>query len=354
MPISRSASRSAGGFAGYKAPQDPSGLPDWITALAVGEWAAVTTSNSIDDVEQNASDSAITDAWGGIATTPDGDVYMFGGGHNDSSSNAVFKLALNQATPVWSRVKDASSPTANVNYYGDGTPVSRHTYDALWIADGRLICAGGAARYNDAAGVSYTDIFDLTALTWDTQVDAGGNLFVCGDHATGDVYAVAPAPYYAYSFLELSGSDTWTELGQSSTFEFKDFAGAAFDSSRNRIYRIGGTGGTEDVQYWTVGGSATDPSLTGAAVAQFDGAASYPGVDYDSQNDCILLKAATGATVYKLNCSTLECTTYSTSGATPASAANTAVCGRFKYVPNLKGFIYIPSWGSAYFLKTGS
>lgn len=99
--------------------------------------------------------------------------------------------------------------------------------------------------------------------------------------------------------------------------------------------------------------TVVDSVATGAA-AQFDGAASYPGVDYDVQNDCILLKAATGATTYKLNCATLECTTYSTSGATPASAASTAVCGRFKYVPDLKGFIYIPSWGSAYFLRTGA
>lgn len=327
-------------------------IPAWIADLAVGEWAAVPTSNAITDVDYATAASAVVNAWGCIAVDPaTGDVYMFGGGHNDYSGNELYKLALNQSSPAYSRVNDPSTPTANVNYYGDGTPVSRHTYNALWISEGRLICGGGAARYNDASGVSYTDIFDLTAETWDTQVDAGGNLFLCGDHATGNVYAVAPAPYYAYSFLQLSGTDTWTELGQSSTFEFKDYAAAAFDSSRSRIYRIGGTGGTEDVQYWQVGTGAADPSLTGTAATQFDGASTYPGCDYDAANDCILLKDATGSTVYKLNCSTLECTTYSTSGDATGNATN-GVNGRFRYVPTLKGFIYIPSWGNAYFLRT--
>lgn len=41
----------------------------------------------------------------------------------------------------------------------------------------------------------------------------------------------------------------------------------------------------------------------------------------------------------------------STTGATPGNATN-GVNGRFKYVPDLKGFIYVPSWGSAYFLRT--
>jgi hypothetical protein len=77
-------------------------------------------------------------------------------------------------------------------------------------------------------------------------------------------------------------------------------------------------------------------------------------VDYDSQNDCILKADGVGGTVYKLDCDTFACTEYATTGATPGNAAEGAVNGRFKYIPDLKGFIYVPSWGSAYFLKTGT
>jgi hypothetical protein len=132
MPISRSAARSAGGFPGYKAPAAPSGLPSWVSDLDIGEWVSVPTSNGIGDVAYGTSPggtvNGITNAWGCIATDASGNVYFFGGGHADYAGNEIYKLALDQASPPYSRLNDpTASVTTNVGYYGDGKPSSRHT-----------------------------------------------------------------------------------------------------------------------------------------------------------------------------------------------------------------------------------
>jgi hypothetical protein len=355
MPISRSAARSAGGFAGYKAPQEPSGLPAWVSALAVGEWVEVPTSNAISAVAYGTSPGGtvanVVDAWGGIAVSQTGDVYFFGGGHADYAGNEIYKLALNQASPAYSRLNDPTATVrTNENYYADGKPTARHTYQALCVRDDELVCVGGASLWGTGSvDPQYTDVFDLTDLTWTTQVATGGQWPACIDRATGVIYAVQKNTFY-FRFASLSTGNSWSTLGNGAVDPWSAFSASCFDSARSRIYSIGNTDSI-DVHYWEVGTGAANPTLTGAAVAQFDNASGYNGVDYGDVNDCILLKAATGATVHKLNCDTLECTTYSTTGDTPGDATN-GVNGRFKYVPDLKGFIYVPSWGNAYFLRT--
>lgn len=331
------------------------GLPAWIEALDVGEWVEVPTSNSIGDVTYGTSPGGtvenVVNAWCGIAASSSGDVYMFGGGHADYAGNEIYKLALGQASPVYSRLND---PTATVrtdqDYYADGNPTARHTYQSLCVRGDELVCVGGAALWGTGnAHPQYTDIFDLTNLSWTTQVAAGGTWAACIDRETGVIYAQSPDTW-EHKFRALSTGNSWTVLGSAAVQPHSTFASSCFDSARDRIWVIGNYD-TLEAHYWEVGTGATDPTLSGANAAIFDDAGSYMGVDYDDVNDCILLKAATGATVYKLDCDTLECTTYSTSGATPGNATN-AVNGRFKYVPDLKGFIYVPSWGNAYFLRT--
>lgn len=337
-------------------------LPAWVPST-IGQWVQISTSNTITSVHPspvpagNTGPSSVVDTWGCIATSIDGDVYMWGGGHNDYAGNEVYRLRLNQATPVWQRLTTPSSSVAtNVKYYSDGKPSARHTYQALWFAGGKLKSLGGQYVYGDATvSPSNTDLFDPTTGAWTTQVNNnGGGWYACGDHATGVIYAAGVSGNYSSTtYARLDASNVWTTLGSGSS-SGTAFGGSAFDSARSRIYRIGDYDGNKPVVYWTVGGGETNPALTGSAATAFDNATSYPGVDYDAGTDCIYMKAATASqTVYRLNCSTLVCDALTTSGVTPGAASN-GVNGRFKYVPNLKGFIYIPSWGNAYFLRTNS
>lgn len=328
------------------------GIPAWVQALAVGEWAVVPSSNTLTNVQAASAARNVVEAWGCACASSSGDVYLWGGGHGDYSGNEVYRLRLNQATPIWNRLNDPSSPvTEDASYNPDGKPTSRHTYQSHWFANGKLVSLGGAYTYRGGTGdTSNVDVFDPVTLTWNTNVADGGNWLACGDHATGLIYSAAPSGSSSFTYRSMSPSYVWTTLGNDGTYT--SFAGAAFDSVRQRIYRIGGYDALP-VRYWQIGTGGADPALSGSAASQFDSAGTYPGVDYDSQNDCILLKSPSGAAVYRLNCSTLACDTYVTSGVTPAAAVN-GVNGRFKYLPSLKGFVYIPAWGNAYFLKTGS
>lgn len=333
------------------------GLPAWIAELDVGEWASVPTSNSIGDVAYGTSPGGtvgnIVNAWGGIAVSASGDVYFFGGGHADYAGNEIYKLALNQASPVYSRINDpTTSVRTNENYYADGKPTSRHTYQTLTVRGTELVCTGGAGLWGTGSvDPQYTDVFDLETETWSTQVADGDPGPSCINWDTGVIYNVTPNGGY-WSFRYLSTGNSWTTLGNGALDPWSSWSALCFDSARGRIYSIGNTDQL-DVHYWEIGTGGANPALSGTAASQFDNAGQYTGVDYDVQNDVILKKDASGATVYQMDCADFACTEYSTTGATPGDATN-GVNGRFKYIPDLKGFIYVPSWGNAYFLKTGT
>jgi hypothetical protein len=327
---------------------DPT-VPAWVTAAPLYQWTAVPTSNAISSVQVSGTSANIVAAWGAVAASPDGDVYLFGGGHGDYSGNEVYRLRLNQAAPIWQRLNSPATPISGAQYYADGSPCSRHTYASLWFAGGKLKSLGGNYNWPNAGGCSYMDVFDPTTLTWQTQVsNRGGNWAACGDHTTGVTYA-AQNVSGSTQYISLSATNVLSTLGTSSVVG--DFIGAAYDSGRQRIYRFGSYDANVRVDYWQINGGAVDPALTGAAAATFDTIGSYAGVDYDSVNGWILYKDPSASTVYRLNCATLACDTLPTTGS--AQAPTNGVNGRFKYVPDLKGFIYIPSWGVAYFLRTG-
>jgi hypothetical protein len=280
-------------------------------------------------------------------------VYFFGGGHADYAGNEIYKLALNQASPVYSRLNDPTATVrTNENYYADGKPTSRHTYNAIVIRGTELVCVGGGGLWGTGSvDPAYTDVFDLTNLTWTTSVASGGNWWACINHATGDIYSVGPNAGY-FRFRHLAADNTLTILGNGAVDPYSAFGGVAYDSAHDRVWVIGNTDNV-DAHYWEVGVGGSNPALTGTEVSAFDNGGAYPGFDYDSQNDVILKVSGTGGTVYRLNCGTLACDAYSTTGVTPGNATN-GVNARFRYIPDLKGFIYVPSWGNAYFLKTGT
>ena len=341
----------------------PSGnLPSWVP-VTIGQWVAIATSNTIASVQPsptpagNTGTASVTDAWGCIAASADGDVYLWGGGHWDYAGNEVYRLRLNQDSPAWQRLgSPSSSTTSDVKYYSDGNPSARHTYQSHWFAGGKLKSLGGAYNYGSSSvSPSNTDIFDPETATWQTKVNANGShWYATGDHNTGVIYAAGPSGASTVRYIRMALDNTWTQLGTGSG-SAGYFGGSAFDSARQRIYRIGDYDGGVPVTYWAVGSGEVNPSLTGTAASAFDSSGPYPGVDYDSGSDCIYLKDdGANRTVYRLNCSTFACDTFTTSGATPPAAASGAVCGRFKYIPDLKGFIYIPSWGKPYFLRTAA
>jgi hypothetical protein len=339
---------------------DPA-IPTWALNAPLYQWTAVPVTNTLASVTYSPNpggDGAfqIVDGWGGAAVDPDTSaVYLWGGGHFGYAGNELYKLNLYAAAPSWERVNDPSVPAAqNVRYYADGKPSARHTYQSLWVTGGKIKSIGGAYVWGDSSvSPNEVDVFDLATETWSRTGTVGGEWWTCGDHTSGAVYAVRPRSDLSFTvqYLQLSSGNAWTTLGSGPQWAGASFAGSAFDAGRSRVYRIGSYDANAPVEYFQVGGAAVNPALTGATATNFDNCGGYPGVDYDSQNGWILLRQGNGSTVYRLNCATLVCDTLATTGSVVNPGAG-AVCGRFKYVPALKGFVYIPAWGYAYFLRT--
>jgi hypothetical protein len=333
-------------------------LPAWIDREPLFRWIPVPTSNTANSVAAQPNPGGngafqVVDAWGGAAATPKGDVYLWGGGHWGYAGNEVYCLHLNAESPTWERLNQPSSNVvADVEYYADGRPSPRHTYQSFWVAGGKLKSLGGAYVYGSSnVSPRSFDVFDLGTKTWQTKTSSvGGNWYACGDHETGYIYAVGAGPSYTTQYASLAPDNTWRLLGSSSLW-LGQYGGSAFDSRRKRIYRIGSYDANIRVEYWQLGSGPADPALTGAAATVFDTCGSYPGVDYDSRNDWILLRVGNGTGVYRLDCATLQCDALPVTG-TVVNPGESAVCGRFKYVPELRGFVYVARWGTAYFLRT--
>ena len=106
-------------------------------------------------------------AYSGMALDSDGgNLYLFGGGHNDSPCNAVWSINLDRRdawnesyTPDFAPnppLEEAQAVTDNVNWPGaivrGGVPVrpiSRHTYKSVhWINSMRRMIIGGGSTYS--------------------------------------------------------------------------------------------------------------------------------------------------------------------------------------------------------------
>lgn len=347
---------------------DRSLVPAWVSALSVGQWTSIANTRwdsvQFTPVPPGNGPQMKCDAWNSLVVDPaTSRVYnVAAGGHNDYAGNEVEYLDLNKATPNWVRALDPSptseyaNPGNGASYYDDDRPCSRHSYYGItYSPSNRRIYLLGGAHWNNSGGFhnaisSYNlDTNAYSASTAHGSWNVGGTPVAacCFDPANGNVYVLNDFRVSRWN----PGTNTWT-TDLNATGVTPDQANeccCAFDSTRGRAFFLGGSAAS--AQTYTVGTNVmANVTLSGSASGSVKG--NERGMVYVPEIDAYLVRAGgSGQTVYRINASTFECTTFSTSGGTPPATAN-GPYNKFLYVPALRGCVYVPEYdGNAWFLR---
>jgi hypothetical protein len=342
------------------------GLPAWVAnAPNPGnfyELPGTALSSVPPAITPAGSPDAKVTAWGTLVCDPVNSV-IYGaanGGHTDYAGNEVDGIALNVANPAWVELRaptPAASVTTAADRYLDGRPASAHGYYTVQFdsegGSSRIIRVGGGSRWFDAGVIQATDAFGIASNDWSTLTSISGllagfeNPAVCRDTRNGNIFMAGSPSQWVMAKWEKS-TNTWSDVRSAATTELS-FAAArtasAWDSTRNRIFFIGGTNAVKHVYTPDTNADAAI-TLSGASAAPvaalFDAGMVYiPSLDVFLARD-----VGAGGTIYQITPSGV-CTTFATTGGGSIAAASTnAIYGRFQYVPNLKGCVYWPTYTS--------
>lgn len=357
----------------------PPTTPSWLGA--VDEWSTVAGGTLAGSGVMQSNDDLIISKWGGGIVNTIG-VYngasfesgtflgLWGGGHGDSDSNAVYAFGpLESDSPTWRRLRDRTSPApVNVAQDGSGNPVSRHTYQSIVYLPGALnymMSLGVTARHNDGTNMANSHRFDFNQSQpnvnqpWGTRANAGINAAdVCAYDSSLNRVWYHPAENNAVGFYDVAGDSFTTDTFKSPNWTSYT-AVSAVDTARG-IWAIGSLAGVLRF-YRTNNGAGNDyytPSTTGTAPT------SIQGMVWDPVADAFKVWSNNGKQLFTLtppatlpheggNAWTWSSVTPS-GGATPGAAAAGGTFGRFGLVnlANFRGYVlYNDAANSALFYR---
>jgi hypothetical protein len=338
--------------------------PAWRAGMAIGEVKAIPgTAFTLGDEDR-------INAWGAFVLI-DGTATLVSpanGGHHDTYENAVDTIDLSADAPAWvNRIPSSSfaSVTNNSSYNADGKPGTRHGYGyAHYISQrNRVMLFGQRSQWPDG-GDGYTiDGIDVSGDTW-TWDPAGtypnitpGHFGLVRDPVSGNVW--------------LSVGHRWNQAANTvtnpGTFTGFNYFPACYDSSRLQCFGImvgdgQGNGETFSCKRWdaSTGSQTTLTINASAAYTQFlADSPEYMGLDYDAANDRYLAYDGRGGLAGRIYVITpnlgaaYDMSLLSTTGVTPAASAIGGINSRWKYIPSLGGFAFMPTAASGmYFLAT--
>lgn len=327
----------------------------------------------------------VMDAWGGGvvvshglyvgATFIDGYFLMvWGGGHADSSLNAIYAYGpYGSNTPQWYRLRDSTSPApSNVQADGSGNPVSRHVYQALfpWFDGTRneMISIGSRFTYIDAQSFDDALFYDLN------QVSPNSNLpwsFGAAAYAAAAVLGFEPSSgrawYWGYgasggNFVGYyaAATDTYAAALSRSPRISEDGTTSAVDNTRG-IWGIWDA--TQGVSFYrTNNGVSNDyyfPTTTGTPPT------GRLGMLWDDVADQFVLGGG-GKTIYKLTPPATNpyeggnawvwTSETPAGGSTPDAINSNGTYGRFALVSGdgYRGYTVVNrTSGDIYFFRTG-
>lgn len=280
------------------------------------------------------------------------------GGHGGYSGNEVDMLDLERDDPTWFQLLAPSSSVQDAEYYSDGRPTSRHSYYGVTLDefDNRIMLFSGS-RWQVGFMTKKIDSYNLGTNSYNpagTHPDLTGQLYgpqaVALNPSTGDVYL--NQDFYLGRWNR--AANTFEILSPSGSSQSQGYeTAAAFDTSRGRILFMGG--GHADHHLYTLSSNAWSAiTFTGANAANAYGA-ELAGLFYVPELDLFLFRGdggAAGGTVYQINPSTFEVTTFPTRGGASIPSSMNGPYNKILYVPRLRGAIYVPSYsGNAWFLR---
>ena len=380
-------------------------LPAWLAGQPLLTWIEIPNTNGrvTTTVVNGVTEPVLTsgdgwlDAWGAFAVRADTSELFIGaaGGHGDSADNRMVSIRLSSDTPTWtlrSQPSTAVQPDRTSGYYLDGKPVARHHYDDIFYLPqlGRVMMVGGRAIYGSGGPETPAVTgFDVAANAWDAE-----GRFASVPQSGGTPFGIVLNKRTGVVFTNILGgvSGRWTPPANLSGTALGTFAAgsvtgfsavnnrwpAAWDGSRSRCFLLNhgngeGSNFTFGVRAYTwadAGGGAASAVTFNASAAYSSWLAaqsSYASMDYDPDNDRFLYlhggwnsqtntyNASENGKVYVItpNSSTVwDMSVLPTSGS-PTAVPNAGTNGRFKYVPALRGFAYLPRANSnIWFLRT--
>ncbi|TXL65953.1 hypothetical protein [Zeimonas arvi] len=344
-------------------------LPSWVAAKPLFQWFQIPgTKLSASTAWQGYTPSrggqkGILAYSGGTLKASGSELFIAGGGHADYAGNEVFSIALRSETPIWVRRNNPSAapvlPETGTSHYPDGRPSSRHTYWTLQFNDSRnlLMFVGAPALWSKVAnGTSEFDAFDpakndyLPAGTFPSQGGIGGVAQGIAKDAADNIYVHSTGgTMYRWD----NATNTWTTLGNRGTYYYE--TPYAIDTRRNRMIRMpNGTlaGAVFDLNN---NAAASTLTLTGSAAAAANGRGSLV---YDPVSDAFWYWKRGDSTLYRIDAATFNTTAQSVTGTVPPNTVLNGfyyTYGRFAYVPELRGILYMRDADSdIFFVRTAS
>lgn len=354
------------------------GPPSWYSGTPSGQWAALPGQTLSASGVLQTGDEAILSAWGGgiyntvglydgATWVPGVFLILWGGGHGDSSSNAVYAFGpMNTDTPTWRRLRDRTSPAPNnTSEDGSGNPVSRHTYQSIAYdpVHNWMFSSGGLARHSDANGIIETHTFQFNTASpnvnqpWTKKTNAPGAADVSAyDNVSGLIWSHQDAQNQVQAYN--TGTDTWS----SDTFKSPGWSGGNACSAIDTTLGLWAIKWNAGLNFFRTTSTANDyytPSQTGTAPTGTTSILYDPVAGafkcWNGNGKQLFTLTPPGTSPYQGGNAWTWSSSTPAGGATPDAAQINGTYGRFGYVDNgdgLRGyFLFNSSTGSVYCYK---
>lgn len=326
-------------------------------------------------------------AYSGAALRREGSwLLLFGGGHADYSGNDVLGISLREDRPAWRVLRGPTLPPDpklwgigpasphkgvwwDTHYLPDGRPASRHSGKALQFVDrdDRLMSFYDAVAYgtsNTSGG--HVDGFRFRDRDWDPagrwaplpQRYQTTYPWTAKDPRSEDVYVATGHAIHRWSRAD----GRFTPIGTRYAWSI-DQAIAGVDAERDRLLVIGVWNDQDRTTAQVVqiaSGTSSFVSLAGPHAASLPGPRrlAVSGFDWCPHLRRFVLLPDDGHT-YTIDPASFEVDRLPVTGRPPpkdsryAHEYGSGVYGRFRYVPELGGFVYLANWSEdLWFLKT--
>lgn len=359
---------SDGTHRSWAEPEFPSWYPEESGVIVEIDSGTTIASAALAD---NADDyggmnpQQLAEPWsGGTLVTVGGQPYLvvYGGGHADGAYNGFLKFGPlagagsdSPSWSVWLAGSGSSDVVQNTGVYTSGRQAAIHSYNSV-IGVGEEIYVIGSWAYYGSLGGSTGASYKFTTSGQSSieefpGLDDYGVAYGAGAYHDGKIYYVGGHSQFGPLFEYDIATDTWDE--DESSIAYGNYVAMAIDTNRGSILVTATSGGGSAGTYWR-----TPMSATGRLTGLTEPTGNVYGLLYDPDRDKFVSVVSGSLTVRELDAATLHggsapsWTDRTFTGDTPSSASSNGVFGRFCYVPQLKGYVLVPtSTSSVYFYR---
>jgi hypothetical protein len=334
-------------------------FPTWYPAVGVSVVVPSSSTTAAGAANTNGASSypggtSLTPPWsGGGLVYVGGLPYLVvkGGGHSDSAYNGMVKFGplygTGSNTPSWSLFLTGSGTGAvrNASTYTDGRQAATHTYNNCVGVVDALYEMATDAYYSQGSAANNAYAFRPTGQTALASNPRSGNYGGVA-HYNGNIYYMSGLNLQDQLRIYNIASNSWS-TEPNGQFFLTDYPGMAVDTTRGRMYMTDGSSG------WYYNLSSLARTTGRAAPSGYD----Y-SVEYDPDRDAFV-SYANALGIRELSASSLASggnpawTTRTFTGSAPSAGESAGTYGRFRYVPELKGYVVVPTQSSSvYFFRS--